>query len=399
MPLYLPHPIPYNIAALEKFYARMAEKGWLLEHHGTVFSRFRRSEPQELCFRAQLFPEGAISLNGELQRDLLEEYTRQGWMPKGGSGSLFLFQGPRGQYNPQMPLREDVRSVCRAENERFAKFSAVAYPLPVFLFVCIALRAGSSGLSGAALLLLEQTWLVAFLLLLILFSFRLVRRIAGGWAALADRLDAGLPLNSPAKHSAPARVADLLLLLLTAVCLFFTLSQHQQNKPQPLPQHSQPPYFSVQDLEYDDPVETRFSSSYNFLRHFNAPLAEVWHSNQAISAQWDAVGEEGYWQFYLGQDTYTLPSEALAGQVAELLMSEKGKRTVSLRPGELIDKVYYQYHRSDFSEAEHGGFDALWWNETEQTAVAVKGCTVWRFHFTQVRGEVDFLALLAQFQP
>ena len=43
---YLPHPGAYALGETERFYAKMAEKGWLLEKRGAYLSRFRKAEPQ-----------------------------------------------------------------------------------------------------------------------------------------------------------------------------------------------------------------------------------------------------------------------------------------------------------------------------------------------------------------
>ena len=51
---YRIHPENYDVGRMERFYSRMAAKGWRLEKRGPYLSRFRRADPENLMCRIEL---------------------------------------------------------------------------------------------------------------------------------------------------------------------------------------------------------------------------------------------------------------------------------------------------------------------------------------------------------
>ena len=100
--LYWPHPNDRDIGGMERFYARMARRGWQLEKRGAFFSRFIRKEPEEVCYRVELASSSGNFGEVQLPPEQIQLYEECGWQYVTGRGLVHLFRAPAGSGEPEL---------------------------------------------------------------------------------------------------------------------------------------------------------------------------------------------------------------------------------------------------------------------------------------------------------
>ena len=100
--LYWPHPNDWDIGGMERFYARMARRGWQLEKRGAFFSRFIRKEPEEVCYRVELASSSGNFGEVQLPPEQIQLYEECGWQYVTGRGLVHLFRAPAGSGEPEL---------------------------------------------------------------------------------------------------------------------------------------------------------------------------------------------------------------------------------------------------------------------------------------------------------
>ncbi len=100
--LYRPHPNDWDIGGMERFYARMARRGWQLEKRGALFSRFVRKEPEEVCYRVELASSSGNFGEVQLPPEQIQLYEECGWQYVTGRGLVHLFRAPAGSGEPEL---------------------------------------------------------------------------------------------------------------------------------------------------------------------------------------------------------------------------------------------------------------------------------------------------------
>lgn len=100
--LYLPHPNDWNIGGMERFYARMARRGWQLEKRGAFFSRFARRRPESVCYRVELASSTGNFGEVQLPPEQVQLYEECGWQYVTGRGLVHLFRAPAGSGEPEL---------------------------------------------------------------------------------------------------------------------------------------------------------------------------------------------------------------------------------------------------------------------------------------------------------
>lgn len=100
--LYWPHPDDGDIGGMERFYARMARRGWQLEKRGAFFSRFARKEPEAVCYRVELAAPRGVFGEVQLPPEQIALYEECGWQYVTGRGLAHLFRAPAGSGEPEL---------------------------------------------------------------------------------------------------------------------------------------------------------------------------------------------------------------------------------------------------------------------------------------------------------
>ncbi len=114
----------YDRAGIERHLARMAEKGWMLEKIGLLWT-YRRIEPQILTFSVCYFPEASVfdPEPSEGQQTFYDFCEHTGWILAAANAQLQVFYNER--ENP-VPIQTDpmteVDSIHRMVKKRFLPY-------------------------------------------------------------------------------------------------------------------------------------------------------------------------------------------------------------------------------------------------------------------------------------
>ena len=98
---YTFHPQDYAVGENEKYYADMAQRGWILEKRGATFSRFRRSEPQKLKYRIELSSPAYFDDDQQLPDEQVALYEESGWKYVTSAGLVHIFCAPENSSVPE----------------------------------------------------------------------------------------------------------------------------------------------------------------------------------------------------------------------------------------------------------------------------------------------------------
>ena len=137
--LYLLHPNDWNIGGMERFYARMARRGWQLEKRGAFFSRFARKEPEDVCYRVELVSTPRSDAPLQLPPEQIQLYEECGWQYVTGRGLVHLFRAPTGSGEPELydDPRQQADTLQGLRREARFQLGGVCVQMLVYLLLAV----------------------------------------------------------------------------------------------------------------------------------------------------------------------------------------------------------------------------------------------------------------------
>ena len=345
------HPEDLRAEETERYYEEMAARGWQLVRRGALLSRFRRTEPRPMQYRAVLAqggPDGAISA------ERLESWKRAGWDYVDSCGFTHIFAA-----RPQTPpvdftLAPEERDRTVKYLRRSLWFSAAVLVLALVWGAfalgligantperVLAQLIRTSVQAGGTLLLCAAAVVLVLLNLLgeMHLTAKILRRMKNGGS---ERLPARSHWKAP----------KLTQLAVLAVCVLCMAAQWLGGEKTPMPEQTGQPYLTLSELGVEGtrvpnpfrPEEESQVTRYRTLR------GEFWECREFLKkADGDA------WMF---QEFYRLKSPQAAEQLAWALMTD----------AQFGD-------REAFRELEIPGLDCAFTTDTLE-AVAVKDSQV-----------------------
>ena len=300
------HPAPYAPGAMEALYEQMAQKGWLLEKRGVLFSRFRRGEPQNLRYRVEFANPTPQDEPYSMSMQQLALYQESGWKLAARRGMVYVFSAPD---------RSDIPDLYEGAPQLYAQ--SLGFILKRankwWALSCLWTLAGAmrvlrlwGGVNSAMInaLLHPVSTAAGLLFHLSLLCFLIFGAVA--YHRLYRRLLKGNTAQDPLRRSSAGRLTVPLLLLLMTLLFGIQIGAYaaQQTSVFPLPVDGPVPFLQLNQLGAEG---KHGEARINEARVLISPLAGHWGTSEVLTA--------GGYSISLSQDLYHLPSEELAAQM------------------------------------------------------------------------------------
>ena len=251
---YLPQPGDHAIGETERFYTRMAEKGWLLEKRGAFLSRFRKGEPVKALYRVELAPRAGLGEEMGLPEEQVALYEDCGWEYVTGRGLIHVFRAPADA--PVQELYSDPAQ--QAETLRALRTNAwlALLQVPLLVALYLLLTAAASDSFSAALMNFADEWRMSFVTstgLMLFFLCFLAANLyfsihaAVSLALLRRWLSKGMPIDRSGRGQKAHKVTAVALLLLCVLSLVLCLIQVGTGRTTPLPEEADGPYVLLEE--------------------------------------------------------------------------------------------------------------------------------------------------------
>lgn len=342
------HPAEYAVGETEAFYARMAQKGFLLEKRGVYLSRFRKGKPEKRLYRVEFASPSLPGDSGGLQEEQLRLYSESGWEHTASCGLIHVFSAAEDGNAPKIysdPIRQ--ASIIKTFRRKYL-FSW----LPPFFLLLLHLIFSAS-LSGGRNILTQ--WLFSFQklwveqtagLLAYLFGMGLLlfKSIYAAYrsSALYHCLQRGKPLcrQSRKRHILHWGPQGLLLLLL-AVSLAGAAVQWSQTESYSMPAFSDGPYLTLSEMGIDGKRGESPQGGGSRVEAGRSLAAGQWHTFECVESADD--------QHWLYQDIYSFRTERQAENFVPILMHT----------------AVFAGSPSDFTKIQAGALDEAYISELE----------------------------------
>jgi len=309
---YVINPGIYALGENEMLYAKMAAKGWLLYKRGSHFSRFYKTEPQKLLYRAELSGSGLLDDNDELRDKIISAYEERGWTYVTGCGILNIFSASEGTEAPDVYSEPEQRRALKKTLRRtiFAVAISLVYLLFFKLLIKSAITDDISGvinmwkrayfeltalfLAGVSIILLG----IIEMLRNAYYAFRLYRRL---------KKEKYLE-HVPRRGRTLFRIVNILVnTILIISCLAFIGLSGREIKASKIGMsaYANGPFLRLENLGWngESPRETG-SGRGNTVQTRSSLLLFHWDTHESVM-----VGDNRYW---LQQDIYEMRSDKLA---------------------------------------------------------------------------------------
>ena len=356
---YTFHPQDYAVGENEKYYADMAQRGWILEKRGATFSRYRRTEPQKLKYRIELSSPAYFDDDQQLPDEQVALYEESGWKYVTSAGLVHIFCAPENSSVPE--FYNDPRQ--QAATVKALKRSYVGSCLAVMLLLAVhvVIAAAMAGNAGEWLVEfgaeVRIAWVRATALVLAWFGlmavlfYDLLRGVIST-QLLYRRLRSGRPIDHSPKRPAVYRVIRWVLGSLTVLFALLFVIQLCGVKTAEMPDEADGPYLLLRDMGWTGERTINYLGRPSEVETARSLAARQWHTYECVS---DGADSE-VWMY---QDVYQMRSPARAMALAPVLMRD----------------ATFAHGPESFSAVSVPGLDAAW--RAGMEFIAVRGDTVW----------------------
>lgn len=297
------HPKEFALGETEKYYSDMAGKGWELADRGIIFSKFRKTAPQQMRYRVEVVAPNQLH-EGTLPEEQIAIYDECGWEYVTGSGYIHVFRAPVGSAAPEFYLEPEQQAAtlkCLRKNQLIALISPLLYLLVMLImhtaFSGYSPREISSGFYWMWVTDTEFVTLISLTFILVICNqFWEVYQL--------NRLYRNLKKGTPLNHAPKSRRLISISVELAVLVLFCTaLGYHFfADNSYPMPASSADPYIFLADLGMDGKRTTSFvTGKESTVTYKQTHLAEYWKCSEYVSYH----GNEEW----LKQDTYILKNK------------------------------------------------------------------------------------------
>ncbi len=346
---YRIHPENYDVGRMERFYSRMAAKGWRLEKRGPYLSRFRRADPETLTCRIELsgvdgMPEEQIAL-----------YEDAGWQLAAHYQFINVFFAPSDSGAPEFysdPAQQAATYTAIRKSYRNSFIGLFVYTLVYALLIFLGGYGGSlvRFFGNLQLAFFTYTMAMCAVLMLLLSCWYGQLHAVLCLRAVCRRMKSGKPFDHDRSLFPPLRWIGYGLAAAVAVLAALGVWEYISSRPYPMPQERDGPYLLLSDLGYDG--ERTYT-----VRESN--LSETAHGVTPLASWWDT------------QEFVELDNGQTAAIYQLVLEVSSPEQAIDLAPALMETSTF----RLEFSPVEMDGLDAAWANELD--LVAVKGNRVY----------------------
>lgn len=348
---YRLNPKEFDVGGTEKFYSDMNEKGWKLTRRGPVFSRFEKTEPEDMRYRIEVVSPKFL-IDGKLPEEQVAVYDECGWEYVTGNGFFHVFRAPARNDAPEFYLEpEQQAETLKALRKRYI-WNSLSPLLYVLIFTLLSFLSWNVT-DGHWLAAFYKSWIVDTYLSIgyVLLLLGLVFSDVWGTIYLSrlyNKMKKGNPLDhKPAGRHFFLRLTQGVILLLSVVCLCVGFFGGQTL---PMPQETKDPYV----LLYEIGVPGERTANYLY----SDKESEVSHKKSFLAESWDTQEflKEQQWLY---QEVYILRNPKMMDQFVESLMYNS---TFAQSP-------------DNFTEVNISGLDQAWVSKSLE-CIAVKNNTV-----------------------
>ena len=359
---YALHPMEFAIGETEQFYAEQAAKGWFLEKRGAGFSRFRKGEPSAMRYRVELADLRFLDPDHGLPEEQIAVYEDCGWKYIGGHGMIHLFSAPADCDAPEFytdPRQQaaTLRGLRRSYISSWAML-LILFGINTLFYFSFGSRTLGNWWGSWFHVLVSDTGMV--LMLAVMLFWGLFSLLYGNIhiGRLYHRLQKGIPMDhTPKGRNRVYKGVRLLAAVGMAVALAAVGYQYLGGTRGELPEVSNGPYLTLNELGVEGERKPYFSNESSKLRYEKGLLSENWYTNEQV---YQPLQEDMVWLY---QDIYRLRCPELAGPFVQSLM---------------WDSIWND-SPSDYICQPDSRFDGLWTGRNE--LLVWSGNTVWVFTY------------------
>lgn len=340
---YRIHPQNYDVSRTERFYSRMAKKGWKLEKRGLYLSRFRKSPPENLLCRIEL------SSSEGMPEEQIALYEEAGWTFSACCQFVNVFFAPADSGAPEFysdPAQQAATYTALKKSYRNNFLGFLLYTICYTILILLGGYQGSAGRFTAAIhisFLTNPFGMIALLFLFFVLWYGQLRAVIC-LHVVCRRLKAGKAFDHVHTLCPVLRWTSYLLGILLAVLAALGIWEYASSRSYPMPSEADGPYLLLSDLGYTG--ERTYA-----LREENT--SSVSHGSSPVTAWWDT-------QEFIRQKDGT--DAALYQKIFRVSSTEKAR---SLVPVMMETSTF----RMEFTPVEVEGLDEAYVNDLDIIAV------------------------------
>lgn len=356
---YAFQPEEYEIGEIERTYADMARRGWILEKRGGYLSRYRREEPQQLKYRVELSSPSFLDDGGGLPDEQIALYEECGWKYVTSAGRVNIFCAPENSDAPEFYTdpRQQAATLKSLRRSYLRGWIAVALIFGFSFLMGLAMANGTVEALDDVWAEVRMAWVRATAVLLIwltLLAHGCYQMLRGTVCTqlLYRRLKSGKPIDHsprrPVAHRAITWAFNGLLVVFVLLSVVQLCGTHKYE----MPQKADGPYLLLRDVGWDGERTMNYLEKPSTVETSRSLAAEQWNTYECVS---DGTGND-VWMY---QDIYRMDSHEQAMALVPVLMRD----------------ALFARGPDGFRTAEVPGLDAAWRAGLEQ--IGVSGDMVW----------------------